>query len=137
MLTISNGTLTITRSEVSALARRIAQEAGLAHSNAIALVAQGLGYADGNTLMGSLKRSEPHKTPPGQIAGYRYDVRFSFVIDDDEHIPDDLHEIAYMCDDGPALGGRLEIEGTALTRDALGEHAVAYGSTADFFFGDD
>jgi hypothetical protein len=137
MPTTSKGALCVTRPEISGLARRIARETGLPHAKAIALVAEGLGYADGNALMGALKRSEPRTSAPRAPAGYRYDIRFSFVIDDGDAIPNDLANIARMCDEGPAVGGKLEIEGTPLTRDELGAHAVAYGATEDFFFGDE
>lgn len=131
---ISSGTITLTRPELSGLARRIAAETGLPHARAIALVADGLGFADGNALMGSLKGSESARPAPGQTAGYRYDLRFSFVTDDPDPIEGDLAEIAWMCSEGPAVGGRVELEATPLTRGQLGDHAVAYGSTEDFFF---
>jgi len=148
MANISNGALSLTRRDVSILARNLSTETGLSHTRALALIARGLGFADSNALMGSLKQSEernpsrigsgtgaPAAAPDAPRSGWRYDLGFSLLIDDDEPLPDTLDEIAMMCDSGPAIGGKLEISGTPLTRDALAALATEFGSTPDFFFG--
>lgn len=141
---IDHGSLILTRADISALARKIGAATGQAHSASIALIAQGLGFEAGNALMGALKTSEastqPAPQPPAAITdqelrGYRYDLRFSFITDDLEPMEADLTEIAYLCNEGPAVGGRIEMTATPLDRASLAEHATRYGSTPDFFFG--
>lgn len=143
---IDNGSLILTRADISALARKIGEATGQPHSASIALIAQGLGFEAGNALMGALKNSEagthaitqtppPAQLPARDLRGYRYDLRFSFVTDDLDPIEPDLAEIAWLCGEGPAVGGRMEMTATPLDRVGLAEHATRYGSTPDFFFG--
>ena len=64
----NNATITLDRRTISALARRICAETGLEHARTIATIARGLGFADGNALMGSLKATEKATEKTGEYS---------------------------------------------------------------------
>lgn len=151
MPSIENGTLALTRRDLSALARGLSAQTGLAHAKALATLATALGYADGNALMGALKTSE---TPPApdtaapstdlrvtavpdaESAGYLYTLVFPFITDEDLGMDLDLGDIAHHVTEGAAVGGwgkHYDLRRVPIGADDLGRLATTFGSTPDFF----
>lgn len=70
---------------------------------------------------------------PAKVAGYRYDLSFVFVSDEDLEGLDDLSDIEYECSEGHAVGGQFQLRRTPLDKAARNKLACDLGSDESFF----